>query len=80
MSLLQHVTKNNILIFRRKIFFHIGHEKPWIRIRIDLKCWIRIQTLTGIELNTDPKHYLFCTVPKRSYFSLNYRTVLNILK
>jgi len=36
----------------KKNFLRFGHEKTWIRIRIDLKCWIRI----SIEISTDPKH------------------------
>ena len=35
-------------------FFYFGHENIWIRIRIDLKCWIRIR----IEVDTDPKYWI----------------------
>jgi len=40
--------------FGKILFFHFGHENTWIRIRFDLKCWIRI----CIEINMDPKHWL----------------------
>ena len=52
------LTEKNNYLGAKKVFFHFGHENTWIRIRsririrIDLKCWIRIR----IEINTDPKH------------------------
>ena len=33
---------------------NVGHEKGWIRIRIEFLGWIRFR----IETNTDPKHWM----------------------
>jgi len=52
MSLQQYVTKNNIFTFQKKNSYILVKS----RIRIDLKCRIRIQLLT-IEINADPKHW-----------------------
>ena len=45
--------------FSCTFFTVFGHKNPgsgWIRIRIDLKCWIRIRIRIRIETNADPKH------------------------
>ncbi len=48
---------NSFSIFICNFFLNFWSSKPWIRIRIDLKCWIRIQ----IETNADPKHCILYT-------------------
>ncbi len=47
-------TGKSIHVFSAGNFTNFGHQIPWIQIRIDLKCWIRIRN----EANADSQHWL----------------------
>jgi len=46
--------------FQNNYFFKFLYEKPWIRIRIDIKCCIRI----CIEIKKDLKHCIMASTPE----------------
>jgi hypothetical protein len=46
--------------FKIIIYLNFSYEKPWIRIRIDIKCCIRI----CIEIKKDLKHCIMASTPE----------------
>ena len=51
--------KKFFLHIEAQVFLFFRTENTWIRIRIDLKGWIRIR----IETNADPQHWFMYQLP-----------------